>query len=306
MIHRNGFLRVVTCSLLSAIGVAVTAPRPQWAAEGSAAVKSPGERYQLQYKFTAGEMYRIRVTHLVAVETQIRGVTETAKTRSISTKVWNVSNVDKDGNITFTYTVEDANMWQQLSGRDEIRYDSTQDQEPPVEYKHVAESVGVPMGTITVAPSGQILRREKARPQFNPGIGELTALLPEKPVAVGQQWTTEAELPVRLPDGEVKRIKTRQVYKLEKVLTGIATISVHTEVLTPVDEPAVQSQLVQRIKRGEIKFDIDAGRVRSQQLDIDETVIGFSGADSLMKYLARLTEEEVREASVARTAARKT
>jgi hypothetical protein len=102
----------------------------------------------------------------------------------------------------------------------------------------------------------------------------------------------------------VKRIKTRQVYTLEKVLTGIATISVRTEVLTPVDDPAVQSQLVQRVKRGEIKFDIDAGRVLSQQMDIDETVIGFNGPDSLMKYLARLSEEELKETSVARTAKR--
>jgi hypothetical protein len=160
------------------------------------------------------------------------------------------------------------------------------------------------MGTITVAPNGHILRRENARPQFNPGIGELTAPLPEKLVKAGQQWTTDSELPVRLADGEVKRIKTRQVYTLEKVLTGIATISVRTEVLTPVDDPAVQSQLVQRVKRGEIKFDIDAGRVLSQQMDIDETVIGFNGPDSLMKYLARLSEEELKETSVARTAKR--
>jgi len=26
-------------------------------------------------------------------------------------------------------------------------------------------------------------------------------------------------------------------------------------------------------------------------MDIDETVLGFSGADSMMKYLSRLTEE---------------
>ena len=48
---------------------------------------------------------------------------------------------------------------------------------------------------------------------------------------------------------------------------------------------------MQRIKKGEIKFDVDAGRILSQQMDIDETVIGFNGADSMLKYLARFTEE---------------
>jgi hypothetical protein len=58
-----------------------------------------------------------------------------------------------------------------------------------------------------------------------------------------------------------------------------------------VTDPKVQSQLVQRMQHGEIKFDIDAGRIRSKQMDLDETVIGFSGQNSVMKYLARLTEE---------------
>ncbi len=52
----------------------------------------------------------------------------------------------------------------------------------------------------------------------------------------------------------------------------------------------MKSQLIQQLSRGEIKFDIDAGRVISKRLDWDENVIGFSGADSNMKYLARFTE----------------
>jgi len=258
--------------------------------------------YQLRYKFTPGEVFRCDVTHLTTVETKIRGVAETAKTRSVSTKVWRISAVDPQGNITFTYTVEDASMWQQLSGQPEVRYDSTKDKEPPPGYQHVAESVGVPMATITIKPNGEILRREHARPQFNPGIGELTVLLPSHAVKIGESWSTEAELPIRLPAGTVKRIKTRHVYELKKVQTGVATIEARTEVLTPVDDPAVQSQLVQRIKRGDIKFDVDAGRVLRQQMDTDETVIGFSGPDSMMKYLARLTEETIAKRDVARTA----
>lgn len=271
-----------------AAGALAAADAPQ-----DAEVSDGGERYHLRYEFSPGEVFRCKVTHLTTVDTKIRGVTETAQTRSVSTKVWNILNVDQVGNVTFTYTVEDASMWQQLSGRGEIRYDSSKDKEPPDEYRHVAETVGVPLGTITISPSGEILRRENARPQFNPGIGELTIPLPPQPVQVGESWTRDGELPIRLNDGKVKRVKTRHVYQLKKVQTGIATIAARTEVLTPVDDPAVQSQLVQRVKRGEVRFDVDAGRVLHQQMDIDETVLGFSGADSMMKYLARLSEEKL-------------
>lgn len=256
--------------------------------------------YRLRYRFSPNEVIRTKVVHLVAIETRIRGVSETAKTRSVSTKAWKITDVDDEGNTTFAYVVEDVSMWQQVSGRQEVRYDSTKDEKPPPEYQHVAESIGVPMATVTIAPNGEIVKREKARSQFNPGIGELTIRLPDQPIKSGTKWSTTGELPVRArPNTPVKRVKIRQVYTLEKVQAGVATISVATQVLTPVDDPAIESQLVQRIKKGEIKFDVDAGRVLSQQMDIDETVIGFSGPDSMMKYLARHTEERVKEAGVA-------
>ena len=116
-------------------------------------------------------------------------------------------------------------------------------------------------------------------------------LLPEKPVKIGSTWYEPSELRNRLPDGRVKRVKIRKLYELVKVKTGVATISIKTEVLTPFNDARIQSQLVQQLTDGTIKFDLDAGRILSKQLDWDETVVGFNGADSLMKYLARFTEE---------------
>lgn len=279
----------------TATGADSTSAEPSKPAASAAADKT----YRLQYKFTVGETVRSKVTHLVTVETKSHDVSETAKTRSVSTKAWKIQEVDAQGQITFSYLIESASMWQQMTGRQEVRYDSSKNEEPPAEYKHVADSLGTPLATVKISRDGRIVDRKDAKPQFNPGIGELTIPLPDGPVKIGQQWSTEGELPVRMPDKQVKRIKTRQVFTLQQVQTGLATIVVQTQILTPVNDPKVQSQLVQRIKRGEIKFDLDAGRIQSQQMDIDETVIGFNGADSIMKYLSRLSEELVPATSVA-------
>src|SRR5690606_36662894 len=99
------------------------------------------------------------------------------------------------------------------------------------------------------------------------------------------------EVKVRLDDQRIKAIQTRELYRLEKVETGIATISIKTQILTPVDDPRVKSQIVQRISQGEIRFDVDAGRLVSKQLYWNEQVLGFSGAESNMKYLAQFTEQ---------------
>lgn len=255
----------------------------------TAKARALDETYDLRYKFRQGETRRTKVVHLVTVETKIKGTTETAKTRSVSTKRWQITNVDELGNITFEHTIESVDMWQKMSGRQEVSYNSAAPDKPPAEYEHVAATIGKPLATITIDQRGHIV--ERSNKTFNPGIGELTVPLPETPVKIGYEWFTPEEITVRMPDKTVKVVKARQKFTLVKVETGLATIAVHTEILTPVNDPKVQSQLVQRMQHGTIKFDLDAGRIHSKQMDLDETVIGFSGAESIMQYLARLTED---------------
>ena len=245
----------------------------------------------MRYKFAPGETIRWKVVHLGTTETKISGNTQTSRSRSVSTKLWQVQEVSADGDVTFTHSVENVEMWQQISDRPEVSYDSNKDQQAPPEYQQVAETVGKPLTTVTINAHGEILKKDTESPRINFGLGDIVMLLPPKPVRAGSRWYEPAELQVRHPDGRVERIKIRKLYTLEKVQTGVATIQVKTEVLTPVDQPRIQSQLVQQLTNGTIKFDVDAGRVIAKQIDWDESVVGFNGAESMMKYLARFTEE---------------
>ncbi|MFO0906651.1 MAG: hypothetical protein U0939_26845 [Pirellulales bacterium] len=257
------------------------------------------QTYLLTYRAEPGDQLRWKVVHLVTVDTKIRGSEQTAKTRSVSSKLWEVSNVDAEGNVTFVHKVEAVDMWQNVTGRQEVRYNSRTDETPPREYEGAAKSIGIPLATVTINKFGRVIKRQSDLPQFNPGLGELTLPFPEKEVKVGARWHVPEEMRIRLEDGRVQRVQTRQSYTLEKVETGVATIQVRTEVLTPVDDPKVHAQLVQRMTNGFVKFDLEAGRLLSRQMDLDETVVGFSGADSVMQYLARLTEESSSQTSAA-------
>ena len=77
---------------------------------------------------------------------------------------------------------------------------------------------------------------------------------------------------------------------MEEVKTGVATIRFSTDVLTPVTDPMVESQLVQRESVGRVRFDIDEGRILSQQIDIDKHVVGFRGDASSIHYVNRFSE----------------
>lgn len=257
-----------------------------------------GPTYRLAYRFAAGDVLRTKVVHLATVETKIKGTAQTTKSRTLSTRAWRIHEVDAAGNITFDNVVERLEMWNSVEGRQEVHYDSDTDKTPPAEFASVASSVGKVLATITIDPYGRILSRNNAQAHYNPGIGDLTVPFPpadKQPIKPGVSWSIPDELKLPVEGGTIKKIQTQQHYKLEKVEAGIATIAVETQVLTPINDPKLQSQLVQRLQKGTIKFDIDAGRLLHKQLDIDQAVFGFSGPDSHMQYLARFTEEPLKD-----------
>jgi hypothetical protein len=257
--------------------------------------KIAAEGYVLAYQFDVGDVVRTKVTHLVTVDTKIKGAVQTAKTRSVSTKSWKITKIDDEGNYVFEHFVDHVDMWQAVTGRQEIRYNSATDETPPPEYVYVAETIGKPLATVVMNRFGQIVDRQDAAKTVSLGMGSLTVPLPTEPAKIGATWHLPEEVKIRLDDGRELKIKVRQQYKLEKVETGVATISVETQVLTPIDDPKVQVQLIQRLQRGTIKFDVDAGRLIHKQMDLSESVIGFNGAESNMQYLARFTEEPTAE-----------
>ena len=256
--------------------------------------------YKLQYKFRAGEEFRTQVTHLATVETKVKGVEETMKSRSVSAKLWKIQKVEASGNITFIQSVEWVEMWKSLTGRPETKYDSRTDTEVPSDYQHVATSVGVPLATITIDPIGRVVTRDDSRGQVSSSIGDLAVPFPEIAVKIGDKWHVPQEIKLVDEEKRTKVVKVRMQYTLEKVETGVATIAVVTQILTPVDDPKLQSQLVQRMQKGTVKFDVDAGRIIQRQMDLDETVLGFSGPDSSMQYLARYSEEQVKPSVAAK------
>ena len=246
-------------------------------------------KYELAYNLEQGEQIRYAVEHLATVDTKISGNRQKSNMTTKSTKVWVVKEVT-DSNITFEYKVADVAMTQKEDGRDEVRYDSKKDKDPPVQFRMIAQTIGKPLATITINRHGNVIKRDRGSAAPDLGFGGPVVPLPSKAIKLGQTWSVPKTLRLRDKNKLVKVVKTQMKYRLEKVQAGVATISVKTEVLTPVDDAAIKSQLVQQLSNGTIRFDVDAGRVVSKQLDWTESVIGFNGPDSNMKYLARFTE----------------
>ena len=268
-----------------------TTAKPPAATKASDSTQS--EKFRLRYKFQQGETVRWEVEQQAQIRTTVAGTTQTAETTTVSTKVWHVNSVDKQGVAVFVHSVEAVDMRHKLTGRQEVRYNSRTDKEVPEGFKDAAKSVGVPLTIVTLDPTGKVVKREEKRTTAaNPNPNSLITLpLPPDPVPVGHVWLHPYEQSANAKDGTVKKVKLQQRMTLEEVKNGVATIKVETQVLTPVHDPQIEAQLVQGEMNGKTRFDIDAGRLLSTQTDLDRHVVGFQGESSSLHYLMRFTEK---------------
>ncbi|MCA9231555.1 MAG: hypothetical protein KDA57_12970 [Planctomycetales bacterium] len=251
---------------------------------------SSPEKYQLRYKFELGEVMRYHVKHTADIRSTIEGTSQQAESQSESIKVWKVTDVLPNGEIEFVHLVESVRMSNRVPNRAATHYDSEKDKTPPPGFEQAARAVGVPLSVVRITPAGEIVGRQEKHPQ-PPASDDLpiTLQFSDQPVALGEQWDATYDVPAERKSGAKLLVRTRRVCTLEKVETGVATVRVEYQILTPVS-PYVQSQLVQRMTKGNVRFDIDQGRIISQQLDADQRVLGFAGNSSSMHYISRYEE----------------
>ena len=259
-------------------------------------------KYLLRYSLTDGQQLNYEVTHVAKTKTRLKGEEEISQVHTVSRRHWDVGDVSET-DMTFDHVVDSVEMTQQQGEQEEIRWSSESGAEVPVQFSKVAERIGKTLSTISINARGQETNREdNGGSKASLGMGSLSLALPEEPIAIGDSWAVPREIKTRTEDGMIKPIKIRELYTLEKVKSGVATLSIKSEPLTPIDEASVRAQVVQQLSNGSIKFDLDAGYMISKELNWDETVVGFQGPNSLMEYRARMSERLIDE--VVRTAKR--
>lgn len=255
-----------------------------------------GPLVRLEYRFLPGERLDMDVSHRALTETTVGSTAQSTETATDSRKSWKVLAVDGDGHATLENSVDDVTMTSRTSDRGQVRWSSNGDDPAPPGYEQVRQSLGVPLSRLVVDRSGRVLNRRDLRPCPPSSNGDLVVVpLPEEPVAEGADWIVPQEVVVDLPGNVRKVVRTRLRYRLESVRNGIAVISVDTTVLTPVDDPRVESRLIERIWNGEVEFDVERGRVIRRTTGIDRRVVGFEGPESSVRYKSSLEERLVED-----------
>jgi hypothetical protein len=249
---------------------------------------------RLEYRFQVGDRIDMEVRHRALTETTIGSTRQATETATDSRKTWQVVAVDDAGRATLEQSVDEVRMTSRTSDRGEITWSSADTGPAPPGYETVRASLGVPLTRLVIDPAGRIIERHDLRPVPPTNTGDLVVVpLPDELVEAGSTWTVPDELVVEAPHAGRKAFRTRLRYQIDKIDDGIATISVDTTVLTPIDDPRLEARLLERIWDGTITFDIEKGRVRSRSTTTDRRVVGFEGPQSSIRYKASLEERVV-------------
>jgi hypothetical protein len=265
----------------------------------TASPSNASEKVVFKYKFTPGLVIQSQVTHLAKTNTKVNETEQASNSRTVSNKTWSVVE-SKNGEMTFEYRILDIDMSQANGSDKELRYSSKSGETAVPQFQGAADSVGKVISTVTIDEQGMILARSDDTNPPNLGMGDITLPVPAEPIGIGSTWEIPRELRIKRDDGSFKMVRFRELFRLDKISAGVATVAVRSEMLTAVTDPKEEAQVLQQLSNGTIKFDLDAGRMISKELAWDKTVVGFAGDGSVMDYSARLEEEVVKTAGVGR------
>lgn len=268
---------------------------------------APRPGYRLRYQFRPNQFVHYEVVQTMSIETRKGEAAESTVNESRAHKHFRVVSVDSDGAGTLEAVIDRVELTAQFGDNPPIVYDSTSPPPPP-QFADVDKTIGKPIVRVKVAPTGKLLSVVRTLSKdLQEGVTADTGdaapdtdrsknflvVFPDKPVHVGETWTDKLQISVNVSKQLRQPVTLRRRYRLESVANGSATISLDTSVLTPVNDPHVRAELIQRTPKGTIVFDLNRGLLVSRTLSVDKTELGVFGGGSLMRAVSERTERLV-------------
>lgn len=260
----------------------------------AAAADAPAEKYSLRYKFTADSALTYTVSNESSYEIQVGTTAETIAHSTESGRQLRTVAVNPDGSAVLEILIDYVNL---TAGNGEISWDSRSKTEPPQQFEGIDKTIGKPLMKVTVATTGDVTAAEsegKAVSQDQLGSAQFDVFptLPANPVAIGESWTEPFQIGVITESKLPKRISLQRTYTLKSVTNGIAEIEIQTGVLTPVQDPLEEGQLIEQTPAGKVRLDIAQGRLLERLMQLDNKVVGFKGPQTAI-HVVRIHQESL-------------
>jgi hypothetical protein len=286
-----GLVPVATCSqpMPAALGESTTAPAstagPGVTRQPITAVR-PGPlkaaEYRLVYKFHPNE----DVYMPLSVDSQIRvqkgPAEQISSNQSKVDRHFHVVSVDPDGSAIVELFIDNVELSYSFNNGTPVVFNAKAKGSPPPGFQTVQSCIG-PRGLVRFSPQGTVrpLPSSIPDPSSDPSDSFLD-VLPVKPVHLGDEWSDDFKVKVTVSRNLSQKITLRRRYALESVNGNVATIHQRIVEITPVQDPQIRAQLVQRTLEGTITFDLERGVTTARDLTCSRTETGIMGGEGMI------------------------
>jgi hypothetical protein len=286
---------------------AAPAPVPPVPAPPAASGAAKGA-VTLKYKWEANQIFYFDSTSLMSISTQKDTTAETAMNESRSFKHYRVISVDPDGNALLELIIDRVKMLARFGENDPLTFDSNSEAAPPPQLRGIRDGIGKPTARVQVSAYGtlkDVTRLGAAAPgkgavADNDPSNNFLTVLPEMPTEIGGTWSEKIDVRVSVSKELTQNVTILRKFQLDAVEGNIARISMNSTVLTPVKDPMIIGQLIQRTPSAKIVFDIEKGQIVSRETRLDKTEIGVLGPNSSMRAVGEFVEKMVTREDVAK------
>lgn len=254
---------------------------------------------QLSFQFKPGQFAHYEVTQRMLIVSKYPQAEEKMQNESVTTKHYRVVAADASGVAQLEPMIDHVRMSVRFNDLAPNAYDSKVDVNPPQGFEDVAKSVGKAMARVHLTPNGELTKvtvldgappaLATAAADADPKLNFLIPL-PKEPVGVGAVWKDRFQTPVVVGQGLTQPVTMQREFELKKIEGSLATIAFKTTVITPIGNPQVEAQLLQRKPSGVIEFDIDRGLILSQRTTASGEVFQAFGPNTAMQAALETTE----------------
>jgi len=239
--------------------------------------------YRLAYKFRANEDVYMPLATESRMVVQKGPATVTTTNQSTVERHIHVVAVEPDGSATVDLFIDNVKLSYAFNNGTPTVYDTGTGDAPPRGFEGVKSSVGS-RGRVRFSTRGSVmpLPGVVANPSSDPSEASESFfdLLPTKPVHVGDEWFDDIKVQVSVSRTLKQKIAFRRRYTLESVDGDTATIRLRTAEITPVEDPHIRAQLVQRAPEGKITFSLERGQITARDVSCNRTETGIMGEGS--------------------------
>ncbi|HUQ70240.1 MAG TPA: hypothetical protein VM165_11985 [Planctomycetaceae bacterium] len=286
------------------------------AADNGVTLTSPGQgtTYPLAYKFTPGTFAHYEVTQKSVILSRYEQGQEKMNNESTTTKHFRVVTADAAGVAQLEPIIDRVKMAVTFNDVNKVEYDSADPGPAPRGFEAVAATIGKSTARIHLTPNGE-LTKVTALPDAPASLTALAAKadpsmnflipLPREAVGIGAVWKDRYQVPVVVGEGLSQPVTLQREFALTKVTGAVATITFQTKIITPMDNPQVQAQLLQRTPAGTIEFDLDRGLIVAQTTKASGEVVQAFGANTKMQASLETTERLIPQTAGVQPAALK-